>query len=130
MNTSKLIILSAYLVVAVFAISEEQESYTYQKRGPAEFSLGPRYGRAKVDVPVQRSGKLQHRSNQFYLGPRYGKRSSDPQAIMSVFPQSQHRQPPCFNDNDFACDYTGVSNLYRCIERNDGPIDDIISSTS
>ncbi|GJQ76319.1 hypothetical protein Trydic_g2043 [Trypoxylus dichotomus] len=124
MHVSKIILLAAYFLTAIIAITANKETYTQQKKLGKDFLLGMRYGRSRDGTGMSTKQK-QHRSDVFYLGSRYGKRSSDSPGVPLMYSQL------CGNDNDIYCDYTGVSNLYRCIQsyRNDGSIEDLITST-
>lgn len=79
------------------------------KADKRQFFVGSRYGRSQSDLTnMDENGKtsanrIVPRNDRFFFGSRYGKRSPPVAAI-----DSDH--------NDMTCFYTGVTNLFRCVE--------------
>ncbi|XP_063631681.1 RYamide neuropeptides [Cydia splendana] len=72
---------------------------------PLPFVLGSRYGRSPGAGagPAGAQRLLAPRNDRFFMGSRYGKRSEPD----TVGPGTTHVRP-------LLCEYTGVSQLYRC----------------
>ncbi|KAL3286438.1 hypothetical protein HHI36_000946 [Cryptolaemus montrouzieri] len=70
-----------------------------------------RYGKKNIDNDEMRPRIIKN-APAFFVGPRYGKRmawSSE---------EEEHQTPePCTSFQDLRCDYTGISNFYRCSSR-------------
>lgn len=72
------------------------------------FFVGSRYGRSQSDLTnMDSNGKssnqrLVPRNDKFFFGSRYGKRS------LPAVDEDQNQNLNCF--------YTGVTNLFRCVE--------------
>lgn len=71
--------------------------------------MGSRYGRSQggdltnMDGNGKTSNRIVARNDRFFLGSRYGKRS------LKVTPLDE-------SDQLMSCFYTGIANLYRCVE--------------
>lgn len=80
------------------------------------FFVGSRYGRSQSDL-MNMDGKsssvrIVPRNDRYFFGSRYGKRSMMPvvMPIASAGPiEDQNQSMSCF--------YTGIANLFRCVER-------------
>lgn len=71
------------------------------------FFVGSRYGRSQSDVTNMDGGKSSRivpRNDRFFIGSRYGKRSVPIPAI----DEDTNQTLQCF--------YTGITNLFRCVE--------------
>lgn len=70
--------------------------------------MGSRYGRSQSDISNMESkpsmGRVAPRNDRFFFGSRYGKRSVPAAAV-----DDDSNQP-------LSCFYTGVTNLFRCVE--------------
>ncbi|XP_017783706.1 PREDICTED: uncharacterized protein LOC108567629 isoform X2 [Nicrophorus vespilloides] len=119
MNAQKIIILAAYFLTALIAVTATKGYYHNDKRAnDRPFMMGMRYGRA--DKAAKTAGKhviVAPRNDKFFLASRYGKRSggemiSNAAQAALVFPVP----PICGSDEDLKCTYSGISNIYRCIQ--------------
>ncbi|XP_044747601.1 RYamide neuropeptides-like isoform X2 [Coccinella septempunctata] len=89
-----------------------------------EAILTTRYGKKNIN-----SGEIRPRSinnvPSFFVGPRYGKR-------MAWSPgENELSSPlPCTTFEDLSCDYTGISDYYRCYLRRDQDEEDNFSDSN
>lgn len=74
------------------------------------FFVGSRYGRSQSDpmnMESKSSGvRIVPRNDRYFFGSRYGKRSMLPPLMSDDQSQAQ-----------LQCFYTGIANLFRCVER-------------
>lgn len=77
------------------------------------FFVGSRYGRSQSDptsMDVKSSSvRVVPRNDRYFFGSRYGKRSMMSPLMTSGLADDQNQSLSCF--------YTGVANLFRCVER-------------
>ncbi|KAG5678063.1 hypothetical protein PVAND_007765 [Polypedilum vanderplanki] len=117
--SSHLLLLAAItiLVAGIYTVSAENE--IYESRGiksgngadKRPFFVGSRYGRSQPDISNMDTktsmGRIVPRNDRFFFGSRYGKRSTVP---ISATDEDNNNQP-------LSCFYTGVTNLFRCVEQ-------------
>ncbi|CAG9800318.1 unnamed protein product [Chironomus riparius] len=112
--SSHLLLLAVtILVIGVLTVSAENE--IFESRGiksvngdKRPFFVGSRYGRSQSDISNMDSktsiGRMVPRNDRFFFGSRYGKRSVPIQGV-----DEDNNQP-------ITCFYTGITNLFRCVE--------------
>ncbi|XP_048001913.1 RYamide neuropeptides-like [Leguminivora glycinivorella] len=90
------VVWCAAAALCACAVAEEKRA----EMSPLPFVLGSRYGRSPGPAGTQRL--LAPRNDRFFMGSRYGKRSEP-----DIAAPGSHVRP-------LLCEYTGVSQLYRC----------------
>lgn len=103
-----IILVTGVLLGAADEIYEQRgiKSGNGEKR---PFFVGSRYGRSQSDLSNMdgaKSSRIVPRNDRFFIGSRYGKRSVPLPAVDDD------------NNQTLQCFYTGITNLFRCVENN------------
>ncbi|CRL03269.1 CLUMA_CG016173, isoform A [Clunio marinus] len=123
LSTSWILLAAMFLVSTFLIMASATGNEIYENRGlksdeingdkdKKQFFMGSRYGRSQSDLTsMDENGKTSNmarivpRNDRFFFGSRYGKRSAPISAMNED------------NNQFLSCFYTGLTNLFRCIEK-------------
>jgi len=123
-SSSWILLLVTLLVSSLLLMATASSDEIYENRAiksvngdKRPFFVGSRYGRSQSDLTnMDGNGKSTNtarivpRNDRFFFGSRYGKRSTPYIAIDA-------------NENQLlTCFYSGITNLFRCVEKMDLPL--------